>query len=275
MVQIACGKWCAAVAEEWGGNLLALYYDGERILRQPESVGQMKAHPALYGIPLLLPANRVKNARFTFAGKKYDLPMNEPARNNHVHGVLKETRFQVIRETEASVTTRIENRGEYYPFPFEMEIEDTLAESGLTRQLTLKNSGIGPMPYTLAFHAAFVEPEQFSVPIGKYCDMDENYIPTGKLLPLTTQQQAYLTGLCPGGGAVSGCYTACGHTARIGAYFMTVSEQFDHWVLFNGGGGCGYLCIEPQCGAVDGLNNGKHRVLLPGEVEVFTVRIHK
>ena len=71
---------------------------------------------------------------------------------------------------------------------------------------------------------------------------------------------------------ISGYYKAGGHTAAVGRFTYTVSEEFDHWVLFNGRGESGLLCVEPQCGAVNGLNiPGGHRVLQPGEsLELWT-----
>lgn len=275
MVDIRCEDWSAVTVPECGGNVISLCCRGSEILRFPDSIDQLKSSPCLYGLPILLPANRVKDACFCFEGKVYKLPMNEPARNNHVHGLLKDAPFQLTDKTQASVTTALENRGEYYPFPFYMEVEDSVSGQGFVRRLRLKNNGSEPMPYTLAFHAAFLESDRFSVPIDRRYALDANYIPTGELLALTPEQQAYRNGMQPDGGKISGFYTSCGHTAVIGDFRMTVSEQFDHWVLFNGTGKEGYLCIEPQCGAVDGLNNGKHRILLPGAEEVFTVKIHK
>ena len=89
------------------------------------------------------------------------------------------------------------------------------------------------MPYTLAFHTAFREPVSFSADLQKCCAVDDRYIATGDCLPLNQTQMLYKRGFVPNGSKISGIYTACGHTARIGKYTMTVSEQFDHWVLFN------------------------------------------
>ena len=68
-----------------------------------------------------------------------------------------------------------------------------------------------------------------------------------------------------------GYYLAAGHTAHIGQFSYRCSENYDHWILYNAGGNAGILCVEPQCGAVDGLNiPDGHRILSPGEKEVFT-----
>lgn len=269
------GKWQAEVAPGCGGNLISLTYDDQPILRRPADMQTLKSSPCLYGLPLLLPANRVKGACFEFRGRKYELPLNEPIRSNHLHGLLNNAPFAVLEATESRVTTALENRGEYYPFPFKVVITDCLTEAGLLRELVLENTGPTPMPYTLAYHAAFVEPKRFSVPVERRYFVDERMIPTGQLRTLTPEEMCYRTGMDPRCGTVSGFYTSGGDTAQLDAFCMTVSHQFDNWVLFNGGGGQGYLCIEPQCGAVDGLNNGRCRILEAGQKEVFAIRIYR
>lgn len=272
MHTIKCGPWEGTVAPECGGNFVSLKYMGQELLRSPERLEVLRGRPCLYGFPLILPANRTEDGIFTFEGRKYQLPINEAAFHNHIHGILRDVPFCILEQTEHSVKTVLENKGDHYPFSFKLFIEDTLSDKGWLRQMTLQNTDARTMPYTLGFHAAFREPAQLSVPISACYEVSDRYIPTGKLLPLTVLQQSYKEGMCPGGSRLSGFYTSCGSTAYIGNFAMTVSEQFDHWVLFSTGEG-EFVCIEPQCGAVNGLNNGRHRVLPPGEKEVFTVKI--
>lgn len=273
MERICFGKWSAVIAPECGSNVIGLAYDGKEILRAPESLTQLRERPCLYGMPLLLPANRLADACFSFEGKSYTLPMNEPAFQNHIHGLLRDAPFCVAEKTESSVTTRLENTGEYYPFPFVITIRDSLSKGGFLRRLTLENTGSHPLPYTLGFHTAFAEPAWFRVPLAARCEMDGRYLPTGTMLPLTPQQRAFCDGMHPDGSKLSGVYRSAGSAMQIGQFTVTVSEQFDHWVLFNGSGDEGYLCIEPQCGGVNGLNTGCHRVLQPGACEEVTVSI--
>ena len=274
-IVIKNGKWQAEIAPECGGNLVGLTYEGEQILRRPADMQSLQSSPCLYGLPLLLPANRVKDARFSFQGNEYILPLNEVLRHNHLHGLLNSAPFTIQEAADHRLTTVLENNGEYYPFPFKVRITDSLSEDGLTRTLILENTGMTAMPYTLAFHATFAEPNCFTVPLEQRYIVDDRMIPTGLLRALTAEEQCYCTGLNPRNIVVTGFYTSGGNSARLDNYCLTVSEQFDNWVLFNGGGGKGYLCIEPQCGAVDGLNNGRHSVLEPGNKEFFTIKIHR
>jgi len=273
MVTFSCGAWEAVLFEECGSNLCSLKYRGEELLRAPERLEALQGRPCLYGFPLLFPTNRTEDGAFSFEGESYQLAINEQVWNNHIHGLIKDAPFRVLEKGETYVKTVLENEGEYYPFPFTVYLEDALSETGWLRRITLQNTGTQTMPYTMGFHTTFREPEFFQVPICERYEMNERYIPTGKLLPLNDWQLMCRDGFTPDGSKINGSYTSRGNTVRVGDFVMTVSEQFDHWVLFNGSGVEGFLCIEPQCGAVNGLNNGKHRTLKPGQKEIFTVSI--
>ena len=273
MTELRYGKWYAVTEPSCGCNVIRLEYEGKPVFRSPENLEKLRERPCLYGLPLILPANRTDGGCFTFDGVSYSLPVNEPHWNNHIHGLLKDAPFTVLSAEPARVCTRLENTGTYYPFPFVLDITDSLSENGFLRTLTLKNTGAVSMPYTLGFHATFAELEYFSVPIEKCCEMDTRALPTGKYLPLSDRQLQYKSGFRPDGSQIRGIYTSGGRTVQIGQFTLEVSDQFDHWVLFNGSGEEGYLCIEPQCGAVNGLNSEKHRRLQPGETECFTIKI--
>ena len=130
------------------------------------------------------------------------------------------------------------------------------------------------MPFTFALHTTFIEPNSFSVPIDLCQEKDGFHIPTGKYVPLNRQEQGYVSGGPSKGLVISGYYRACGHTAYLDDLSYTVSENFDHWILFNGRGESGLLCIEPQCGKVDGLNiKDGCKILNPNEETEFWIEI--
>lgn len=276
IITLTAGPWQAKVLPGFGMNLISLRHNDSPILREPGDEQTLIENPHVYGIPLLLPANRTAGGRFEFEGKVYQLPINEPAFSNHIHGFLYNAPFSVIQQSTQQVTAAYVNQGERYPFPFAMTITDTLSEAGLRRVLELKNTGDTAMPFTMAFHTSFTEPQSFSVPLGERAERGEGYIPTGKLEALSETEKEYRIGASSNGRAISGFYTAAGHRAKLDDIAFEVSENFDQWILFNGGGEQGFLCIEPQCGQVNGLNMpGGHHVLQPGETETFTIRIGK
>ena len=112
------------------------------------------------------------------------------------------------------------------------------------------------------------------MPVESRQERDERLLPTGRYVPLTNTEQAYTRDAVSKGNAIVGYYKLNGRTATIGEYTYTFSNNFDHCVLYNGKGISGFLCVEPQCGAVDGLNipNG-HTVINVNETIVFSQNI--
>lgn len=266
------GFWEAECLPRWGMNTMVLRYKGQDILRCPEcedDLHKTDISPLLYGQPLLFPANRTRDGKFTFAGTEYQLPLNETETMCNQHGQLFVTPFDVLEHTDTKIVGELKNSGYFYPFPFRMTVTDELSESGYKRTLVLENTGKTAMPYTLGFHTAFEEPKRFTVPLKSRNTWDEKWFPTGQTEPDVFPDQTPE-------GKLSGYYVSAGNTALLNDVVFTVSENFDHWILYNGGGGQGFLCVEPQCGAVNGLNEeGKHRILQPGEAETFTLTISK
>ncbi len=274
MITLHNEKWKASVLPAWGANLIALSYCGEPILRTPPSLSLLDSDsPYLYGNPLLLPPNRTRDGKFTFEGQAYQLPINELEHRNHLHGQLYNAPFDVVEVGQFDLCCRYQNKGERFPFPFTIALHYQLGSDGLLLKIELHNDGECPMPVALGFHTTFVEPEFASVPIGSHWERDDRLLPTGRLLPLIQQQTQLRSGFCSRGLSIAGYYTASGHTAYIGKFGLETSTEFNQWVLYNGGGGKGFLCVEPQLCTVDGLNlQGGCRRLEAQQAERYWLR---
>lgn len=274
MIELRYGAWEAKLCPEYGMNTVSLRLNGEQLLRAPENMEDFYADPCVYGTPVLLPPNRTDGGRFCFEGKEYVLPINDVAGNNHLHGFLNRTAFVVDDRTENAVKAHYENRDELFPFAFRLDIDAWLDEAGYHQQFSVINTGEGNMPLTFGIHTNFAEKERFFVPLAQRQEKTARHIPTGRLLPLNERETAMVSGFVPDGEAISGFYTSAGHTAGIGRITYRVSEKFDRWVLYNGGGKAGFVSIEPQSGSVNCLNSGDGlKVLAPGSAEVFTTLI--
>jgi aldose 1-epimerase len=79
LVHLRHGDWQADIFPAFGANLIRLAYQGTEILRTPPDLASILGRTILYGTPVLIPANRTANGRFTFNGKNYQLPINEAA----------------------------------------------------------------------------------------------------------------------------------------------------------------------------------------------------
>lgn len=272
-VSIRNGEWSLMLAPEVGMNPISLRHRGQPILREPMDEAALRGDAVLYGMPVLLPANRTENACFSFEGKEYQLPLNEPRFGNHLHGRIYDAPFTVLRSDDTSVSAMLENDGAYYPFPFRLCFEDELRDTGYLRRVTLTNTGKTALPFTMAFHSTFVEPKRFVLGLGERFACNARCIPTGEMLPLNEQEAAFADGFSPDGSRISGYYTSASPMAILDGWKFEVSDGFDEWVTYNGNGHEGYLCIEPQCGEVNGLNTDGHRVLMPQESAFFTLSV--
>ena len=276
VLMIGKGPWQAGISPEYGGNVVSLRYEGRDVLVPRKAPEQLKVNPYLQGAPILLPANRTKEGRFTFHGREYQLPVNEPYTGAHLHGLVHRQIFRVLRHSKTEITLEYVNRGEVYPFDFTLEVTYRIQDDGFEQHYALTNNGDYPMPLTFALHTTFVEPESFRVDLESCQKKDEYHIPTGEYVRLNDQEIRYVTSSPSKGIVISGYYKASGNTAQIGEYEYTVSENFDHWILFNGKGESGLLCVEPQCGAVDGLNMKEgHKKIAPGDTILFRTEIKR
>lgn len=272
-IVLKSGNWEAGVCARLGGNTIYLRYCGKNIFRPLTDETQLAADPYLQGSPILLPANRIYEGKFSFEGVDYVLPITEPRTNSHLHGTVHRQPFEVLEASETSVTLRFVNTGLVYPFCFEMTVNYSVDEEGFSQKYEIKNIDKKNMPYSFCLHSTFVEPEKFSLPIMKRQEHDEIDIPTGRYLDLNEQEKRYVTGSPSKGLEIVGYYEADGHTSEIDDILYTVSDNFDYWIMYNGRGLSGFLCIEPQAGKVNGLNiSDGYKVLAPNETVTYTTR---
>lgn len=267
--------WEAEISPEFGMNTVSLTYQGNSLLRCPHSVEAFHKSPVVYGSPLLLPPNRTEDAAFTFRGQHYTMPMNDPKSHNNLHGALYRSPFRILEQSADHVTARFENRGEIFPFPFRLTVHFYLDETGYHQSFTVENTGSHDMPLTFGLHTNFRAPKVFRVPLLHKWETNDRHLPTGKKLELTELEQSYCTGADPQGYPISGFFPAAGHTAQLDDLLYTVSDNFNHWILWNGTGDRGFMSIEPQQGNVNCLNSGIGLLsLAPGEKEEYTTWYH-
>lgn len=276
-ITLKCGLWQAVICPRLGGNIIALKYDMEDVLRPLEDENELKINPYLWGAPILMPANRTHAGRFSFEGREYTLPLNEPEHGNHLHGLVLYQVFELVEADESRAVLRLVDREcVSYPFPYAVSVTYSLTENGLSADYVVENIGKGNMPLTFCLHTTFAEPADFTCPIDLCQEKDEHHVPTGRYVELNEQEKKIAVSSPSKGLVISGYYRACGNCARIGEYQYAVSDHFNHWILFNGRGESGFLCVEPQSGKVNGLNmEDGHTVLAPCEKIKFETRITK
>lgn len=273
------GRMYAEILPSRGANPIKLVDRelGADILRSPEKLSDFETkNPYLYGMPLLFLPNRISGGRFTFDGREYVLPINEPQTGCYLHGTLHETPFEVVKCDGTSATCRYAATKEkpYLTFPHEFELLITYSLEGgsFVQTVEFKNNSELEMPVALAFHTTFnipfskgSHPEDVMahVDVDREFLRDKNYLPTGEIL----KKSKYITELssgefCPAENTVSaffsdaGCRRVVLSDKRAGLELVyEASEGYGYWMIYNGGAK-DFFCVEPQTWATNCPNLG-------------------
>ncbi len=191
------------------GNIAyAMTVHGKNILWSPfKSLAEMKAEPALCGVPFLEPwANRLDQDAFYANGRKYLLNdslgnVRRDPNQKPIHGLLLFSSYWKVTKLEADDhSARVTSRLEFwrYPelmaqFPFAHAVEMTykLAGGTLEVETLLENQSSDPMPVGVGYHPYFQVPgtprDQCKVHVAarEHLELSPELIPTGERTPVT------------------------------------------------------------------------------------------
>lgn len=144
-----------------GGNAFSLTAAGVELLRQPPSLDKLPG--CGFGIPVLYPTpNRVRDGKFTFEGREFELPTN--AGRHHIHGLVSRLEWEVgaMEVTEEGLCLPLsievkEGHPVYERFPLEhrVELRYTLSTRGLRVGVRIKNRDTRRLPFGFALHPYF------------------------------------------------------------------------------------------------------------------------
>ena len=153
----------AAIVPAAGCQCLSYRVGALEVIAGPDSPDSWRAHPHRGGIPILFPfPSRVADARFTFKGREYALPVNEPARGHAIHGFACERPFRVARSGPYYITAILDSSEHpdlksIWPWPFILEIDYEVG-NGLRLRARVRNSGTSTMPFGFGAHPYFHAP---------------------------------------------------------------------------------------------------------------------
>ena len=300
------GKYEAYILPNLGGNVI-YFYDKEQqreILVGTRDLEELKANPACYGMPLLLPPNRIADGSFVYEGRSYQLPINEPERNNHLHGFFLLADFQVASHTQAEDAEEVvleylfdQADPNFTYFPHEMKISKkyTLNGKGLHLQLTVENKSDRKIPMMFAFHTAFPlmgdvnrsAKMNIRLSVNARVALNERLLGTDSLIAGDAiAQKAAEFGFSPVEEAMDNVYKMkkFGFRGAIISYpekkantVYEVDNLFHYFVVWNSQANGKIICIEPQTCCNNGINlpswekDGVH--LLPGKMITATTHV--
>lgn len=188
-----CYKW---VTVRQGGVFNLLYADPKFLAGAP---------PTRSGIPILFPfPNRIRDGRFTWDSKAYQLTANDPAQKNAIHGFACRRPWRVVdlgaKESSAWITGEFQGSRDapecrdLWPGDYQIRITYRLSsedQRGVLRlEAVVHNPDRVPLPFGLGFHHYFrVNPNQridgflMRAPARSFWELRDN-LPTGRILPV-------------------------------------------------------------------------------------------
>ena len=295
-VRICSGAYTAVIDLKRGANCISLRNAEHNavILREPP---EELDNPYLYGMPILFPVNRISGGEFTFEGRKYSFPINEPATGCHLHGTLHETEFSLVEKTDSKVCCvyRADTEKPYLQFPhsFAVRIEYEISRNGLHQTTLIENLSESNMPVLLGFHTTFnarFSPGEgavyVKVPVlAEYERNMKNYLPTGNKPCFDSVSTALNNGTFdPYSVPTSRHYRS--DTEKMVIYDkdndLSIVYENDKGLPFRliyNGNADGYICLEPQTSLANSPNSPFSRDeagfgwLAPGKTVSYTSRI--
>lgn len=286
-VWLKWGSYEAAVLPKVGANLIAFRDTSNNyaFLREPgaDEMEIFKENPGVHGIPVLFPPNRYEDGTFTWNGKTYTFPVNEPATGNHLHGFFHTAVWSVtdfgVNKTESYVTLNISIDEShpiytYLPHKFSIQLRYALNDLGLHQHVLVHNEGTDAMPCMIAFHTAVNAPFapnstaddcRFTLTTGNRWELSERMLPTGKFQALSAEEEAMkTTGLNPFWQSMDNHYTSEPRNGRNAMELTDTREgvtlvydvgtAYKQWMIWNNGNTPGFFCPEPQLNLVNAPN---------------------
>ena len=150
--EINAGSYSAVITEV-GARLRSLTFDGTELLA---THGPDQAPKGWEGAHLFPWPNRLRDGRYRLSGQEFQLPINEPARNNANHGLNVGLAWKSLAHFGDSVRQRVvlwPRRG--WPGILAVEILHQLGAGGLRVEVTATNIGTSPAPWGYGAHPYF------------------------------------------------------------------------------------------------------------------------
>jgi aldose 1-epimerase len=130
----------------------------------------------------------VQGGSYEFGGRRHQLPLDESAAGNAIHGLVRWVSWTVgDREASRVVLEHTLHPQPGYPFALALSIEYALSPAGLGVRTTATNVGPDPCPFGSGAHpyltvgTASVDPVLLHVPARTVLHSDEHGIPTGSV----------------------------------------------------------------------------------------------
>jgi aldose 1-epimerase len=256
--------------------------------------------PTRSGIPVLFPfPNRIRDGRFTWDGKTYQLPLNDSSGKNAIHGFACRSPWRTLATgadaTAAWVTMEFQASldvpasRQLWPADHRLTLTVRLQADRLRLEASVTNPDRAPLPFGLGYHPYFqvgTPDDMVFAPAGSYWELRDS-LPTGRRLPLDAardlnrprpvrelQLDDVLSELPPGTVSPEGMIVR----GQCGRVSLWSSRMFRELVAFTPPHRQA-VCLEPYTCTTDAVNLEQQGidvgwlVLAPGNSQVAVVEM--
>jgi aldose 1-epimerase len=182
-IALSAGELRLSVRPEWGGRVAAFRHvrAGEILVSIEATAFDPEAWPKAGAYPLAPFHNRIRDARFTFAGREARLPAHPSSTPHALHGMASRLPWTVTDSGESSVALTLRRPADAaWPWTFEAMQRLTLDPDGLSVELVITNLDTVPMPAGLGWHPFFAAPLGVSHDARGWWPHDAAFLPLGQ-----------------------------------------------------------------------------------------------
>jgi aldose 1-epimerase len=202
-----------AVVVEVGGGLREYEVDGQPVL---EGYPVDAMADGGRGQPLLPWPNRMADGQYEFDGQQLQLPIEEPALRNAIHGLTRWLNWSGTPRGDDRVQMHIVvHPRPGYPFTLDLTLEYALTYGGLVVRTTARNIGDKTLPFGAGQHPYFsvgtplVDAAVVCFVAEKRLELDpDRRLPTGLLLEVAESEFDFRTQRPIGPLVIDECFTS-------------------------------------------------------------------
>lgn len=148
------------------------------VIAAEEGFEQGAGAPSHDGIPILFPfPNRIREGRYSWDGREYQLPLTE-GHPHSLHGFVLDREWRVVEQGDNFVKGQFQlsadapDRLEFWPSDFILEVTYTVENAALTMDVTVQNPDDKPLPWGFGTHS------YFKLPLGEGSSVENCLVQT-------------------------------------------------------------------------------------------------
>lgn len=229
--------------------------------------------------PLVPYSNRIRQGRFRFAGRDYQLQPNFAPAPHTIHGHGWKLPWRVTAQDSASLALVYEHDGSDWPAPYRAEQRFSLHDGALTVELAVTNTGDTAMPAGLGLHPYFPRTPDCRLT----ATVEAMWATDAEVMPTELVDADLSGGLSPDAAPLDNCFTGFAGQAAIAwpehsASLTLEADPALPFLVVYTPAGKRFFCAEPVSHCTDAVNLAAGRgdtglrVLQPGERFAAAVR---